>query len=329
MKNGIILLLTATVLLSACESIGDPLDSLEATGTVTGTVFVDRDGNGAFSEGDGALAGIDVQLLTLHGTTVAATARSSATGALAFTAVPVGRYRVSVLSATLPDSLPVAAADSAEVTVNANGGATVTVRATYRQVSTAEARTLPAGSRVFIAGIITNAWPTFGDSTVHVRDHTGSLRNARFDFTSTAVGDSVRILGTVSSRDGQPGLAFGRVFRIRQGEPAAPVAVTTGAAHTAAGGTLDAELVRIEDASIVSVSILLSGERQIVVTDGSTTLRIRHRAALVVALPPADTQTGVIPARLDVTGVLVADGQGAWVLKPRIEADVTVRTNTD
>lgn len=309
-------------LLAGCEAGStDRVLSVDATGTVVGVVYVDRDGNlQPDPTVDGAAPGVRVSLVVRGTREAAATTTSDAAGAYAFPTVPVGNYRVVVDTTTFGDSLRVARVDTSDITVTASDTLAVVVAVSYRTASIADAKQLPVGRRISIEGITLNAWSTFGDSTIHIADATGAIRLTRIPTLNIPAGDSVRVIGTLELRSGQPVLAHIAAFRIAQGSIPAPHAVSTATAANADGGALDAALARVTGAAIVSVQTTSTNDVDLTVNDGSGPLVVRiDRDTNIQA-------AGLVPgALLDVTGVLVPNDAGnAWRLKPRSGPDIQV-----
>jgi hypothetical protein len=101
-----------------------------------------------------------------------------------------------------------------------------------------------------------------------------------------------------------------------------PVAirVTTAEAASANGGLLDAELVRIVDGTIADDTTTVNGDYQFTVDDGSGPVLV------ILDQDAGLTRTPYVPGVvIDATGVLVPDGAGAWVLKPRNNSDLVVK----
>jgi hypothetical protein len=168
---------------------------------------------------------------------------------------------------------------------------------------------------VILAGV-----QSFRDTTSHLADTSGQLRMTRVmlraGLTGNAPGDSVSALGTSSMRAGQPTLDLALISRFGSRPPPIPFAVTTMAASTASGGTLDAALVQVIGA-LVSDSITVAPDFQVTASDGTGPIVI----ILDANQPFARNQFR--PGRsLNVTGVLVPNGAGAWILKPRATSDV-------
>jgi hypothetical protein len=189
---------------------------------------------------------------------------------------------------------------------------------TFPTTSIADARAAEQGRRIVIEGIALNAWSTFADSTVHIFDQTGVIRAVRVTGTNVLAGDSVRMLGTVSTRDQQPVLSNVTASLILRGVAVpVPDSVSTAIAASAAGGTRDAGQVRVRG-TIVGTQDLPGGDRILNINDGSGLLRV---------LLDRDVNFGQGPFVPDVlltaTGLLVPTGTGAWQLKPRFVNDVS------
>ncbi len=125
---------TGQLTLTSGQTIGDESAGIYLPpGTISGTVFTDRNADGAQESGDAGIAGETIELISAG--TIVATTTTSASGAYSFTAPSVGSYTVQVqqpsgtvfspagTSATLTDS-NVGASGAATVTV-VNGGASI------------------------------------------------------------------------------------------------------------------------------------------------------------------------------------------------------------
>src|SRR5690606_17638236 len=192
------------------------------------------------------------------------------------------------------------------------------LKLTFPTVTIAEARQLQAGQTVYIEATALNAVVAFSDGSVHLRDATGAIRTLNVPQTqSFTAGTRVRMLGTITFREGQP--VLGSISEVAPGAfVGAPAAVDASvpAAANANGGALDADLVRVVNATVTAVgdTIRVSGS-------GGGTLGV-----------VIDPNTGIatarftVGARFDLTGVLVPGAGGAaWILKPRSPGDVVER----
>ena len=200
------------------------------------------------------------------------------------------------------------------------------VNISFQRVTVAQARTLPAGRLVQLDGLALNGWITFGDSTVHVVDPTGTIRTTRVVQSTLFAGDSVRMVGRIALRDGQTVLSFvtPTVLLTNRTLPA-PQQPTTAEAADAKNGALDAALVRFRDIIIADTATVgrtanNPGNFVITVDDGTGPLEIVILPALGLRL------TSYVPnARIDVTGLLVPVPGGArWQLRPRSQSDIVV-----
>ncbi len=312
-------------LAGACGNAGDGLGiKLPASQGIVAQLFVDRDFNGVFSVQDTVVAGLRVYLLVAggQGDTVAVDTTDAA-GQVAYPNPPLGRYAVSV------DSVP-ALGDSlftflTPATVQVAAGTPTQIFAIRLGFPTDDitgVRGSAAGRRVVTSGIVLAGRQSNSDSSTFLRDGSGSLR-----LTSSAVlvgnfvapGDSVRVLGTVAMRSGQPVLDAARIVLLQPGLTLpAPDTVTTQQAAGALGGLRDADLVRIQ-AALVTDSSTLAGHYQVTVDDGSGPVDVVLDS--ILGLPP----TVLVPGdSLRVNGVLVPTGSGSWRVKPRAGTDLTV-----
>jgi hypothetical protein len=279
---------------------------------VAGIVYLDLDASRTPGPADQPLAGVQLRLLVSGTGDTAASAVSEPDGAFTFGLVPAGRYTVTVPSGQFfGDSISVVRVDTSAINLHARDSVGVNVAVSYPKVGIAEARALPLGTKVFIDGVALNFRDLFGDTVVHVQDTSSAIRVTAVQGPVTA-GDSVRVLGRVAARDGQPVIERGEVMVLAiVTQPVAEV-VTTGQAATADGGRLDAALVRVVSATIADTTTNGDGDYVVTVDDGSGSLLVvfDQDAAL-------DASPFVPGVSIDARGVLVPDGVGGWRLKPR------------
>jgi len=310
---------------AACGNSGDGLGiALPGTRAVAGQLFVDRDFNGVLSQADSLVPGLRVFLL-VAGSQVDTVAvdTTDANGAVGFDNLTPGRYAVTVDStAALGDSLR-SFLTPTTVQVAASGNPPlVAIRLGYPSDDLAGVRASTVGRRVVTTGTILAGQQSFGDTSAYLRDAGAALRLTNAQVTVgnfVAPGDSVRVLGTVAVRNGQPVLDSARIVLLRPGT-AAPSAdtVTTAEAAAALAGARDADLVRIQ-ASSVTDSATAGADYTVTVDDGTGPLVVVLDS--VQGIPP----TAVVPGdSLRVNGVLVPTGGGTWRLKHRVQADLTV-----
>ncbi|HSG82801.1 MAG TPA: hypothetical protein VLC48_11145 [Gemmatimonadota bacterium] len=311
----------AVTILGGCLGTGeDRVLSITATGTVQGFVFFDQNGNGAFDGSDTPLRGVDVGLASFGSIVPVFRGTSDADGLLEIRRVDVATYEVVVDLATVGDTAQVILKDPEDFTLTPSDTATVLVGISYRAASVEEVRQLPAGEKVFVEGIALNSRGTFGDNTVHLAGGALAIRVTDVAAGVILPGDSLRFQGTTDVLNGQPVVTNARAFLLAITEVPAPDTVTAAAAAGADGGSLDAALVYVDSVTVSDTATVAAGF-QLTVDDVSGTLVILLDVDAPITDPPQYIPTAV----LDVVGLLVPDGAGAWVLKPRSDADLTVR----
>jgi hypothetical protein len=322
----------------ACENAGiDRIAALDATGTVAGVIFIDANASRAMDAEDRGAPSLTLALVRAGTSDTVATAVTDADGMFVFPEVPVGRYTLALPPAVLADSFRVvyrdppgeAVADglatwlppAIPTTVARNDTATVVIGIGHPRVPVAEARTAPVGERLFVRGIALTRIDPFGDATLHLRGSDAAIRAIGVRPGALVVGDTVHVLGTVSSQWGEPVISDARVFVMGAGTPPTPRPVTLAGAMTAGDGALDAELVEIT-----------------AMTVGDTS-RVGNRFRIVAEDPDAPVETIIHPdgtydfsrlgpgSVLNITGVLVPDSvSGFWRVWPRSGTDVVVVT---
>lgn len=315
--------------LAACENGGATRTvGITANGVVRGTVFFDANASRTLDGADagigGALVGLTLPgaLDTLFRTT------TGADGTFRFASVPVGSYAVVIDSNTLGDSLRTVASSATIVTVFPGDSVTFEASASFPIRTISEARGLAPGTRVFVRAIALHGRGIFSDTTLHVVDQTGAMRATRVRPSSVAVaaGDSVVLRARVAERLGQRVLDDVTVFVVAPTLiPAAPSITTAAAATGGSAGVLDAALVRLQNAQIIDTATV-AGNLQLTLNDGSGAVTmVLDRAADVAFRPPLPAGLFAPTNRLDVAGVLVPTGAGAWRVKPRSTLDIIDR----
>lgn len=321
--------LAVSALAAACVNEGSDLGfGPEGTGLIGVIVYLDRDGSRTVTPADTLFRNARVALFLGSGNDTLETAMTDVEGIARFHQLSFGQYRVAVVPNSIGDSIEVqqiqvGALDTNLVRLRASADTLVAiVRLGYPEVSIRAARELPAGRRVFIRGLILAGVQSFRDTTSHLADSSGALRLTRVallgGLTGNTPGDSVSVLGFTSSRAGQPTLDEARISRFNTRPPPIALPVSSGTAATASNGSLDAALVRITGA-IISDTITVAPDFQVTVSDGTGTLRVILDAN--ISFP----RTAFAPGRsMNAQGVLVPDGVGGWVFKPRALGDVTL-----
>ncbi len=333
------LLLSLLLPLGGCEGAGErQLFDLSATGAIEATLFVDLDLEGAPSAGDPRPSG-QTLAFRFQGVSEAVTSSSTDAGGVAFTgSIPVGSYRVDLLSPLLGDSLRVVGLTPDPVVVTPGDTVAAAVALAFFERTPAEARQTP-GRRVYVSGVALHATGDLPGGVMHLRGPDGALRTEVTAGVGVGPGDTVRVLGRVTPVGPGTVLAGGRLVRQSTTETPgapAPVSVVTGDLAGAGGsgagsapppGSLDGELVAIAGAQVLEAST----------QDGVVTARVDDGTGSgVVRIPLAHLSAGGFPtptpgAVLSLVGVLLPEppgpgvaAPGRWVLRTRTGADVEV-----
>lgn len=280
-------------------------------------VIIDRDGSRSFSPGDTAYTGARFALFSANGTDTLRRVTTDTLGIAFFDSLPIGRYRYALIPSSLGDSLPDVDGVEGTFRIIAAGDSSVasaTARVGYATLSIAEVRSAPAGRRVFVHGVVTSAMQFHTDQAMHITAG-GNLRitdaTHRPGRTGNNVGDSVVVFGTTGAVNGQPVLLNGVVQTIS--ERPAPIAdeVDVATARTAQDGALDAALVHIVGATVGDTASV-DEEFHVGIAQGADTVMM----VIDPLLQP--NKSSFAPGRtLELRGVLVANGDGTWHIKPR------------
>ncbi len=313
-----------------------------AQGIIEGFTFFDRNGSGQVDAGDTALPNVRVRIFrTGDDTAPVAVVQSGNDGRFRTGTLDVRSYRLEVEAASLPDSLVVRQITPSPVTVSTGGVTQVEIAVSHPRVTSAEARTLPDGTTVFLHGIALNGRATLGDQTVHLRDPAGALRTLGLNQT-VLPGDRVRMRGRVATVSGQRVLVDVTPFVESEGGVPAPVIVTTAQAATAGGGPLDADLVRMREVVIQSAGRVdenVAGRWLLVVSDGTGSVEVEVRLNAVGIPMEQAAEILAVGQRLNLNGLLIpflappededdeVDETGptaGWRVHPRIPADLVL-----
>lgn len=319
----------ATLIAVACSNAGESrLLGVSGKGVAKGIIYFDLDGNKLISGGDDSVKNLTVRLVTLNGRDTVASATSAASGVWRAANVPVGTYRVVLDTTPLSDTARVVQQDSLRVTILPDDSSSVVIGVSYPHLSIRQAKNpavVPVGRKVFIEGIVLNSSFDFRDTTMHVADTSAAIRMTRVIANSALAADSIIARGTTSSRAGQRTLDAVTIVPVSSTFLPTAVTLTTAAATTADGGTRDAQLIEVLNATIVDT--LQVGNRTpdyiFTVNDGSD--------SLVVVLDATAFSAGLpglfIPGnKFDIVGLLVPGGTpGLWRLKPRSLLDTVKR----
>lgn len=315
-------LITMCLVFTACETpINERILEIETGGAVLVFLYRDDNVNGAFNAGSDVPVADARFALRMRGAETDDFTTQTDTAGFGMAQVPPGRYTLKVDDSVLGDSLELTAGGT-EFTVATTDTVRQNVGIAYITVTPSEARVTPLGRRVWLNGVALNAPASFGDSTVHVTDGQRSIRAFAVRPAGFVAGDSVLFLGRLTQVDGQPVLEVNTQIQRGQQVTVVPDSISTGSAADAAGGALDAALVRIFNAVIGDTATDPAGNRVFTVDDGSGPVRMvlsRNRTWSPI-------NQFVIGATIEGTGVLAPDPAqtSVWVLKPRARTDLLV-----
>jgi hypothetical protein len=309
---------------AACTNEGSGLGPTpEETRRVEVGVYLDRDGSRTVTVLDTVFAKARVALFVKGSTDTFKIAVTPNSGIAIFNDIPLGQYTIAIDPRSIGDSIQIQAIDSTNIKVTfADSVVGSLARLGYPEVSIREARNLPQGRRVFIRGIVLSGVQSFRDTTSHLSDSSGYIRLTRValkgGLTGNTPGDSVSVLGVTSSRAGQPTLDLASISRFGTRPAPIPLPVGSGTAANAANGALDAALVQITGA-IISDTFTVAPDFHVIVSDGTGSLTVVLDGNL--GFPRTAFKPGL---PMSARGVLVPNGVGGWVFKPRQLGDVTL-----
>jgi hypothetical protein len=314
----------AALVALGCSNAGENrVTGLSGSGVVDGYVIVDANGSRAIDAGDDSLAGATVRLVLSGRADLGLVRTTGAGGFFRFGGVPVGVYALQLDTAALGDTLHIVKVDSGSFTVGASDSVRVNILVGLPLLTVRQARADSVGRRVFVTGVVLAGSATFADTTTSITDSSGTIRVVR-PRTAFAVGDSVRLLGTLGTRAGEPPLDDPSVFAVGPGHLPAAAVATTAVAAAASGGDLDARLVAVHTAVVTDTSRTLS-TFALTVNDGSGPLVVGLDRTADAAFQTANLPGLFVPGnRFDVQGVLLPTGTGTWQLHPRSAADLTL-----
>lgn len=311
----------------ACTNAGENQTLPQLTRGVVGVdVYLDRNADHVLDAGDTVFAGARIALLYPGGHDTIRTAATDSTGVAVFDSLPIGTYRVAVVNPG--DSIGVISGDTGTVRITAqadSSGAIRVIRLGYQEVTIAELRAMARGRRVVVHAHVVSPLQAFRDTSAFISDSSGNLRIldavAQRGTAGNVIGDSVIVLGTTDSAQGEAILRGGGFTRIAAGLAPAPAVVSVADARTAQGGTLDAALIQLSNVVIVDTAAVDVDFHVTVADPADTTSQIvvvldQLLNAPHTVFPPGRTAT--------FRGVLIPVGDGTWLLKPRSSADVVL-----
>ncbi|MEO8636487.1 MAG: hypothetical protein ABI587_14525 [Gemmatimonadales bacterium] len=318
------LTLTGTAL-AGCANAGEDLGIRVRPGVgFSATVLYDRDHDGQPSGPDSVLANVPVFLKVPGGPDTLAVDTTDAAGRVAFLGIPTGPYAIEVDASALGDSLETLLTPRAvQVFPSGNPGSIIALL-TFPSLTVAQARALSIGSRALVTGLVLAGPQSTRDTSASLRDSTGAVRLTGVKILIggfAAPGDTSRVLATVGVRNGQPVLTIASISLVVGAAGPAPGGdtLTTAVAATANGGALDADVVSVVGAEILSTSSA-NGDLTVTLDDGSGPLEMVVDSVLVIT-----PGIFVVGDSLSGTGVLVpATGGAQWQFRPRFRQDFTI-----
>jgi hypothetical protein len=320
----VLLSLGALVLLGGCQDSGsDDLLTIQATGTVTGRLLFDANGNGTVDGADRPLQDWEFRLDQPAGGTVVS-ADTDAEGAVLFEEVPVGRLVPAVAPGDLGDTLSLVAATAEAFTLGAGEEVALAPMVTLPFHTVAEARDLDPETPVFVDGVALNTLPTPTERALHLRGPSRFLRVLSVDSGTVSLGDSVRVRGRTAVSQGVPVLDGVVVYRLASGIPPVPLILTTGEAAGARGGGLDAGLGRVQAADLLEVRDEGNEGVRLVVNDGTGPLTIHLRSFLNVDAGNIDVETQRLGEASGLLVPVLGPSGVSWELQPRTRQEITL-----
>lgn len=333
MRRVVLAAVVAAFSVTACEPAGQGnVLEIEGTSVVQGFVFVDANASGDFENSDQAARSIAVALVRTGTSDTIARTTTNDGGSFSFALVPVGRYDVVVPATALGDSMSVVyrdppgesvedieSDDTTSVVIGVIDTATVRIGIAYPTHSVAEARALPEGRRIFVRAVALTGIGAAGDSSLYVQGDSVGLRATRLTGGGVSAGDSVRLIGTTASRDGQPILRESSATVEETGAAFDTIVVDAATARDAGGGRYDAMLVRVPELTITDTT-RAGGRFVMTAEDPSGTVDL--------SIPLDGISPEYVPgAELSAIGVLVPrpNDPGVWQIRPRSAGDVVIR----
>lgn len=309
------------LLMVGCEGSSVDLPVIDATGQVSGLVYLDFDGNGRLSGPDDAVPAAWVRVTPPGSSLELASDTTDPQGDFLMEGVPVGTITVEVRPDFLADTLLRLPGDTARYTLRADGSIDVALGITYPELSLPEVRAAATGIPVFTRGVALNNRNQSPGRAVHVEAAGVALRVIVPPSVNVSAGDSLRVQGRTGTDLGQPVLFDGATLRLVAGaRDVVPRTPTMTQAATGADG-LDAALVEFTSGTVQSIVTVPEGFI-LTVTDGSGTLRARLRTEQGFFQSAAQPGYQILLLR----GLLVADPvEGDWTVVPRSTSDLRLQ----
>ena len=194
-----------------------PPTSIDGSGTVTGQVYFDANGNGTFDPlgGDTALTSATVDLSARGDSAhVLKSTTTNTSGNFTFVGVPLGTHevRARVAGNQIVTCVPV----PVTVQVSAQAFASTPLRVSCR-IDIVEAENSTSGSVVTVGGIVTAAPGVYRNNNGYIQDATGGIQIfAGAISTSSGIqeGDSIEATGVLAPFQNEMELSPTNTFRI-------------------------------------------------------------------------------------------------------------------
>ena len=318
------LFLAAGLILQGCESPSDLPLVISALGDVRVLAYLDENGDGRRGELDSPLPGLPVQVRFWNSLDGLRGGVTDENGELTMRLVEVGTLRLDTEASFASDTLLVVEGADNPFTLRPDSTVVLTVGLSYPTVPLGDVAALPVGRRVFSSGIALNSRENFGDGEVHLRLGSTALRATRVDRVGVSAGDSVRIVGRTRLVEGRMTLDSARIFVLSSSvELVQPRIVSTAEAASAADPSLQAGLVRVEEALISGVRTV-GPNRVVTMDDGSGAVEMVVRDYLQI------DGTLLIPGTTVVRGAGLlrptpGSGGASWQIFPRNASDLSLR----
>lgn len=326
-------LAAAAFLAAACEPAGDGnILEIEAFNFIEGAVFVDANASGDLDGVDLPARSFPVALVVAGTSDTIAETTTSAGGVFRFNAVPVGTYAVVPADDALGDTMRVVFRDppgepvddiedddETLVTLGIVDSTVVRLGIAFPVVPLAEARTLPAGRKVFVRAVAQSAFGAVAAGDLYVQADSMAIRITRVTGDSVSAGDSLLVFGALGTRDGQPAILDGRVMFESSDADIDTLRLVAAEASSAGGGDYDGMLARVEQLTVTDTAHVGS-HFVITAEDPSGTVE--------VSFASTGGSYGYAPdAEIDVTGILVPKSgvNELWQVRVRSASDLVVR----
>jgi len=319
---GVAGLLAASMAVASCIDDPEPVTAIDATGSVSGILFFDRDNNNVYTPtaGDSTMAGVTVRVLDRGTTRVLGSAVTGASGRYSID-VPVGTHDLEVVrSAEMIASNFIWCGAAPSVYRN---------EATFVQtplkfgcvVRVNAAKQVAAGASVTIAGVVTAQPGRYraANDNLYMQDPTGGIQVFGVPAAlGLQEGDSIEVTGVMAAFNTQLQITSPRVApNIRRGAEIPDAVVVTTGQLAATTNALAPNVGRLVAVRRVTVGPFASGNAPMDDGSGAAQVRLDGNAATTIG-----TARFVAGRCYNITGI-VGFFNNATQLQPRGPFDVT------